>query len=80
MASAHDLAQRLWRADSVAMLFGTMDTDKLSAEDQIAVGEAQSRAVDDWLSAYAEFKAAGTRPAIPPAEALGRPTRAGKAR
>ena len=59
MSSASEITQRLWRADSVVVLFGAMATENLSLEEQIAIGAAQSQAVDEWLAAYAEFKSAG---------------------
>jgi hypothetical protein len=39
------------------VLFGTLDPDKLPFEEQVAIGEAQARARDEWLAAYADFKA-----------------------
>ena len=49
-------ADRLWRAESLIDLFGKMDPERLPPEEGRAVGECQAKAVEEWLSAYAELR------------------------
>ena len=56
MAKTEDSQARMWKADSIIALLGKLDVERLPLQEGQAVGACQARAVDEWLSAYAEMR------------------------
>lgn len=56
MADRKEPAMRMWEADSIIELLAKLDVEKLPTAESRAVGECQAKAVEDWLSAYAESR------------------------
>jgi hypothetical protein len=48
----------MWAADSLAQLIGKLDLDRLPAAEGTELADCQGRAVEAWLAAYAELRAA----------------------
>ena len=47
-------ATKMWEADSIIELLAKLDLERLPTEESRAVSECQAKAVEDWISAYAE--------------------------